>query len=148
MTTIRTRMSMYFIGLIFIVPELWQIWRGSNREVNWWIALDYLISIQWWFKDLGVNVKCLIYAYVIYRITFKIQVLRTVAIIALIYEGVNVLFFFINYCRAPFALVYSMIGLVAMIVINRDVIWEDIKTVFGKTFNFFYKLFNKNHQHA
>lgn len=135
--TPRTALSLFLLLLIFPVQEFWQLWKNSNREVNWWITLNYPTSIQWYFKDLGTVLAKLLMAVVIYRITFKIQALRFAAIVVLIYFVVEFVFFFVNYNRAAYALIYSTIAPVSLLVIY----WRNIS-------KWFRDLFNRHHKTA
>lgn len=130
--TPRTAISIILLALIFPAQEFWQVWKNSDSEVNWWIALDYPLSIQWYFKSMGVCIRNVLYAIVIYRITFKIQALRTASIVVLIYALVELVFFFINFNRASYALIYATIGLVSMVVIYWRVISRSIRHLFHK----------------
>ena len=131
----RTRRSLYLLAFLFIAQEFWQIWRGSNREVNWWIALDYKTSIQWYFKDLGTVIWKVVMSYAFYRVTFKIQALRRAAIVVLIYSLVELVLFFWCYNRASYALIYSTIGLVMLLIWNWQFFVEDFKSVFRRKEN-------------
>lgn len=124
--TPRTRLSLYLLALLFFAQEFWQIWKHTNREVNWWIAINYKTSIQWYFKDLGTVIWKVIMAYAYYRVTFKIPALRSAAIVVLIFTLVEFVLFFVCYNRAKYALIYSTIGLVVLLVVNRKYIKEDV----------------------
>jgi hypothetical protein len=127
--TRRTRISIVLLALTFIAHEIWQVWKGDNREVNWWIANhDYPLSIQWYFKFLGIQVKELLFAIVIYRITYKIQSLRNVAIVVLIYAIVDLAMFFINFNQASYTLIYTTVGVISIIVFE----WRQITKPFYK----------------
>lgn len=116
--TPKTAWSLFLLALIFPAQEFWQVWRSDNSEVNWWIALDYPLSIQWYFKDMGNCVSKFLMSLVIFRITYKIQAMRNAAIVVLIYSSIELLFFFICYNRAAYALIYATIGLVSLLVIH------------------------------
>lgn len=121
--TPRTALSIILLSLIFPAQEIWQLWRESSRNVNWWIALDYPLNIQWYIKMLGELISKCLMALVIYRITFKIEALRKAAIVLLTYTLIELLFFFINFNRTSYALVFSTVGLVVMITIY----WRGVK---------------------
>lgn len=126
--TPKTFWSIVLLSLIFPAQEFWQVWRNDNRDVNWWIALDYPLSIQWYFKDLGNQIAMVLYSFVIYRITYKIQTLRNAAIVVLIYSLTDLAMFFICYNRASAALIYSTVGFVSLIVASIKI----IKQIFHK----------------
>lgn len=116
--TPRTFLSIVLLALIFPVQEFWQLWKNDNRNVNWWIALDYPLSIQWYFKMAGLKLSELLKALVIYRITFKIQSLRNASIVLLTYTVVDLAMFFVNFNQSSYTLIYTTVGLVVMIVYN------------------------------
>lgn len=130
--TPRTAMSIFLLALIFPAHEMWQLWKNANYEVNWWLDLNYPLSIQWYMKFLGLHVAECLKSLVIYRITFKIQALRHAAIVVLIYSLVDLLMFFICFNKASYTLIYTMIGTVSLVVIN----WRMIrKYLQGRIFN-------------
>jgi len=134
--TPRTAISIILLSLIFPAQEFWQLWRYDNRVVNWWIALDYPLSVQWFLKFAGWHLAEVLKSIVIYRITYKIQALRMAAIVVLTYSLVGFTLFFVNFNRAPYAIVYSTIGVVSMVVVY----WRPISRYFQeKTFNLFHK---------
>ena len=126
--TKRTLISIVLLALTFIAHEFWQFWKGDNRVVNWWIANDYPLSIQWYFKFLGIQLKELLFAIVIYRITYKIQSLRNVATVILIYAVVDLVMFFINFNQASYTLIYTTVGVIAIIVFE----WKQVLKMFHK----------------
>jgi hypothetical protein len=121
--TPRTIFSLFLLALIFPAQEFWQLWKGSNREVNWWIALDYPLSVQWYMKFAGLHMKDILLAIVLYRITYKIQALKMAAIVVLIYTSVDLIMFFVNFNKSPYTLIYATIGLVVMIIFC----WKNIR---------------------
>lgn len=125
--TPRTFISVFLLALIFPAHEMWQLWRGSNREVNWWLLMDYPLSIQWYFKFLGLAVAECLKSIVIYRITYKIQALRMAAIVLLIYSLVDLVMFFVCFNKASYTLIYTTIGMVSLLVIYWRVIHRYIK---------------------
>jgi hypothetical protein len=126
--TPRTIFSLLLLALIFPAQEFWQAWRGSNREVNWWIALDMKLNIQWYFKFLGIKLSDLLFAIVIFRITDKMRMLRLASIVFVIYAAVNLSFFIINFEHASSALIYTTIGLVSFLVFG----WQGIRHALSK----------------
>jgi hypothetical protein len=124
--TPRTAMSIFLLALVFPAHEMWQLWKTSNRDVNWWLALDYPLNIQWYMKFLGQHVGDVLKSLVIYRITFQIRALKYAAIVMLIYSFVDLLMFFICFNRASYALIYTTVGMVSMVVIS----WRMIRNYF------------------
>lgn len=124
--TRRTLISIVLLSLIFPVQEVWQLWRNDNRVVNWWVALDYPLSIQWYLKFMGYHVADILKSIVIYRITYKIQSLRNAAIVVLIYSFVDLAFFFVCFNKIPYALILSTVGFVCIVVFNL----KSIKLIF------------------
>jgi hypothetical protein len=102
--TPRTFLSVFLLALIFPAREIWQLWKTADREVNWFLIIDYPLSIQWYFKFLGAQISEFLMALVIYRITYKIQALRMAAVVVLIYsldndwDGVIVGYLLESYC--------------------------------------------------
>jgi hypothetical protein len=127
--TPRTFLSIILLALVFPAQEIWQLWKHSNREVNWWLSLDYPLSIQWYFKFFGLHLAEILKSTVIYRITYKIQALRMAAIVVLIYSLVDFVFFFINFNRAEYALIYATVGSVSMVVIYWRNISKSLKNI-------------------
>lgn len=121
--TQRTIFSIVLLSLIFPAQEIWQLWKDDNSVVNWWIAYDYPLAKQWWIKFCGERVSQMILAIVIYRITHKIQALRMAAIVVLTYTAVDLLMFFVDFNRAPYALVYSTVGFCVICIFG----WRGIK---------------------
>lgn len=120
--TPRTIVSLILLSLIFPAQEFWQLWKNDDRVVNWWIALSYPLSIQWFFKMLGIHISELLKAVVIYRITNKIQALRMAAVVLLIFTVVDLIMFFVAFNKAPYALIYSTTAMVSMLVIGWRVV--------------------------
>jgi hypothetical protein len=139
--TPRTFWSIILLSLIFPAQEIWQVWRYDDRNVNWWVALDYPLSVQWYFKFLGSKVSELLKALVIYRITFKIQALRMAATVVLIYTLVDLMLYFYNFNRAPYALILSTVALVSCFVFC----WRITRTYLA---HFYHKIIYKQHNHA
>jgi hypothetical protein len=127
MTTPRTLWSIILLLFCFVAQEFWQIWRDSDLEVDWFLASNYKTSIQWYYKDMGRDIERVIVAYVIYRITFKIPSLRAASIVYLLYAIAILCLFFYNYNRASYAIVFSTIGVVAMIAFNWKVFIKSIR---------------------
>jgi hypothetical protein len=123
MMTPKTIFSIVLLSLIFPVQEFWQLWKDDSSVVNWWIAYDYPLSVQWYLKFLGYHFAELLKAIVIYRITSKIQALRMAAIVLLTYCIVDLLMFFVDFNRAPYALVYSTVGFGVIVIVG----WRGIK---------------------
>ena len=134
--TPRTFLSIVLLGLIFPVQEFWQLWRNSDKEVNWWIAIDYPLNVQWYLKFAGIHVADILKSIVIYRITYKIQSLRMAAIVVLIYSFIDLTLFIWCFNKAPYALILSTVGLVSLVVFN----W---KTLSQKIYNPFTHLFHQ-----
>jgi hypothetical protein len=126
--TKRTLISMVLLAFTFFAHEFWQFWKGDNSVVNWWIDNDYPLSIQWYFKFLGIQIKELLFAIVIYRITYKIQSLRNVATVVLIYAIVDLVMFFINFNQASYTLIYTTVGVIAIIVLE----WKQVRKLLHK----------------
>lgn len=124
--TPRTFLSIVLLGLIFPVQEIWQLWRNSNEVVNWWLAINYPISIQWYFLFLGIHLAHVLLSIVFYRITFKIQALRNAAIVFLIYNLVDLTLFFVCFNQAPYALILSTVALVSLVIIH----WKNLLKFF------------------
>jgi hypothetical protein len=125
--TSRTIFSIVLLSLIFPAQEIWQLWKGDNSVVNWWIAYDYPLSKQWYIKFMGDHVARTLMAIVIYRITHKIQALRMASIVVLTYAIVDLLMFFVDFNRASYALVYSTVGFGVILIVG----WRGIrKTIF------------------
>lgn len=70
-----------------------------------------------------MRVSELLTAIVIYRITHKIQALRFAAVVVLIYRAVDLVMFFVDFNRASYALIYSTVAVVGMVIIG----WRGIK---------------------
>jgi hypothetical protein len=126
--TNRTIISIVLLALIFPAQEIWQLWKNDNSVVNWWIAYDYPLAKQWFLKFAGEHVKMLLMAIVIYRITHKIQALRMASVVLLTYTVVDVIMFFVDFNRAPYALIYSTTGFGVIVIIG----WRGIKKSFTK----------------
>lgn len=134
--TPRTFVSVFLLALIFPAHEFWQLWRGVNREVNWWMTIDYPIHIQWYFKYLGDHVGECLKAIVIYRITYKIQALRSAAIVVLIYSLLDLVMYVVCFNKASYALIYTTMGMASLIVIYWRVIARTIlQSIFRTTTN-------------
>jgi hypothetical protein len=130
--TPRTFLSIFLLALIFPAREIWQLWKTADREVNWFLIIDYPLSIQWYFKFLGAQISEFLMALVIYRITYKIQALRMAAVVVLIYSLVDLMMFFVCFNKAGYALIYTTIGMVSLLVIYWRVIARLIKEQFHK----------------
>jgi hypothetical protein len=139
--TTRTKISLLLLSLIFPAQEFWQLWDGDNRDVNWWIALDYPYSIQWYMHDMGAKVSNLLYALVIHRISFKIQALKNAATVILIFALFDLLMFFYCNNRASYTLFYTTVGLSFMVSV---IFWPEIKTLFRKSKVWIKKTFQRN----
>lgn len=124
--TPRTFLSIFLLSLIFPAQEIWQLWKNDNRNVNWWITLDYPLGVQWYVKFAGSKLSELLKAIVIYRITFKIQSLRMAAIVLLIYTLVDFIMFFICFNQASYTLIYTTVGAVSLVVIY----WRGVVKMF------------------
>lgn len=114
--------------MIFPAQEIWQVWRYDDRNVNWWVALDYPLGIAWYMKFAGLKVAEVLKAIVIYRITFKIQSLRNAAIVVLIYTLIDMAMFFVCFNKASYALIYATVGLAVMVVFN----WKAASKLFKR----------------
>jgi hypothetical protein len=124
--TPRSFYSIVLLALIFPAQEIWQLWRESNQEVNWWVMLDYPLAITWYFKFLGIHIADILKSIVLYRITFKIQSLNKASIVVLIYNFVDLALFFVCFNKAPYALILATVGLVSLIIFN----WKNLYSYF------------------
>jgi len=112
----RTKFTIALIALILPLNEIWQVWKESNAVVNPWLALDYPLAIQWYFKFLGHSVSDVLKAIVVFRLSRMNQTLRLAARVYLIYTVFDLVMFFINFNKINYVLVYTLTGAVALLM--------------------------------
>ena len=104
--TTRNKVNIVLTAMLPAIHEFWQIWKGDYREVNWWLALDYPYSIQWYFKDVGEKACLLIMAILVFRFSRMNESFRLAAGSVLFLQIVDFIMFFVNFNRFNYLAVY------------------------------------------
>lgn len=116
--TKRQKINILLSCLALLTLELWQIWKRpafDHYDVNWFLAVNYPMNIQWYFHDLGTEVTLFLLSLINFRSARLETPWRLTARIVMYVMAVRVVFFFVNYNRFSYLLVYASVALLTLL---------------------------------
>lgn len=104
--TTRNKVNIVLTAILPAIHEVWQIFKNDDRLVNWWLALDYPYSIQWYFKDVGEKLCLLILTILVFRFSRMNESFRLAAGFVLFLQAIDTVMYFVNFNRFNYLVVY------------------------------------------
>lgn len=93
---IRTKVLLMYL-LIPLLAESWQLFKGSEKKVDFFPLLDFKHDIDWAVHDIAYQLILLIIAYIAYSWADQIRERRIIGLAILVFAALDTLFFFLNF---------------------------------------------------
>lgn len=109
--------TVFLLVILYPINEIHTEFSKSTAYFNSWISgQNYPFPMEWFVKFLCLDIGHIITAYIIFRLSRINQILRLASAVYLALTILDLVFFFIDCNTGNYLLLYSFIGVFALII--------------------------------